>query len=395
LAFGILTLASVLLAVVAADHSVQAASSPIEPTGRWRPVLVGAAALSFSTYAAGIFILARSGAPVKAVGAIAVVMQLAPLAGPTLLSTDTWTYWMYGRISAVLGANPYVDAPSAFRDDVAFGVMGSSWQDTTSLYGPLFTIDSELLSLVAGDDPSIAALLFRVQAALAVLGIAAVAGALARNTALAVAFVGWSPLLALHFAGGGHNDALMMLLVLSALLLAAKGRVNLAGIAWAAAIAIKWVPLAFLGLWLLYRWRRRLPLGATGLLVGAAAIAIAALARYGPSWVEAVSGVSGQARRSGSFGLSSWLGDLGLTHRPQLVVVGAFLLTSLALLARAAWQARLRLGLSGTVLALGQSWLNPWYGIWGVSLSAPEEDDLARIAALALSALLLYDAIGL
>ena len=34
---------------------------------------------------------------------------------------------------------------------------------------------------------------------------------------------------------------------------------------------------------------------------------------------------------------------------------------------------------SGSVAALGQGWLNPWYASWGVSLSATEEDRLAWV----------------
>ena len=62
--------------------------------------------------------------------------------------------------------------------------------------------------------------------------------------ALALAFVGWNPLLAVHFAGGGHNDAWMAALVLGALARGARGRRQLAGVAWALAILVKWVPLA-------------------------------------------------------------------------------------------------------------------------------------------------------
>ena len=48
----------------------------------------------------------------------------------------------------------------------------------------------------------------------------------------AAAFVGWNPVIAVHFAGGGHNDALMIALVLGAAL-AVRGRPQLAGAAWA------------------------------------------------------------------------------------------------------------------------------------------------------------------
>ncbi len=78
------------------------------------------------------------------------------------------------------------------------------------------------------------------------LALVLLAARLGRPRAFAAAFVGWNPLLAVHFAGGGHNDALMMVLVLSALAWSAAGRTNAAGAAWAAAIAIKWVPSIFL-----------------------------------------------------------------------------------------------------------------------------------------------------
>jgi len=48
---------------------------------------------------------------------------------------------------------------------------------------------------------------------------------------------------------------------------------------------------------------------------------------------------------------------------------------------------------SGSVAALGQGWLNPWYASWGVSLSATEEDRLAWVLAVALTAALLGDVV--
>ena len=48
---------------------------------------------------------------------------------------------------------------------------------------------------------------------------------------------------------------------------------------------------------------------------------------------------------------------------------------------------------SGSVAALGQGWLNPWYASWGVSLSATEEDRLAWVLAVGLTAFLLGDVV--
>jgi hypothetical protein len=299
---------------------------------------------------------------------------------------------MYGRVGAVEGGNPYGDPPSAYPGDVAYTAMGSSWRDTTSLYGPLFTAGSELHAFVAGDDPRRAAWLYRLVAALAVLGTAALASSLALRPAFAAAFVGWNPLLALHFGGGGHNDAVMMLLVVGALALAAHGRPNLAGLAWVGAIALKWVAFAFLVVWAIDRLRRRERLGVAGLIGGGVALVAGATARYGTTWLDAFGGLSDQARRTGSIGLSNWLGDAGLGHRATLGAIGLATLAAFSWLVLEGWHGRRRLGVSGSVAALGQGWLNPWYASWGVSLSASEEDRLAWVLAVVLTAFLLLDA---
>ena len=381
------------LVVAAADRTAQPASSPIDAPGGWGAALAIGLALGFAGYVGGAVVMRRRAASLAAVLAVAAVVQLTPLAGPTLLSTDVWTYWMYGRVAAEHGGDPYGDPPSTYPGDVAYGVMGSSWKDTTSLYGPLFTLGSEAHARVAGDDPDRAAWLYRATSALALLATAALAASIARRRAFAAAFVGWNPLLALHFGGGGHNDALMMLFVVGALVVAVRGSPNLAGVAWAAAIGIKWVAVAFLAIWAIDRVRRRAPLGVPGLAAGALAVVVVATLRYGTTWLEAFGGLSSQARRTGSIGLSSWLDDLGLGHRATLAVIGLATLTAFAWLAREAWRRRARLGVAGSVAALGQGWLNPWYASWGVSLSAPEEDRLAWALAVGLTAFLLLDVV--
>ena len=154
--------------------------------------------------------------------AVAAAVQLAPLGAPLLLSTDAWTYWDYGRIAAVHDGNPYADRPSAFPDDPAFAHMGARWRDKTSVYGPAFTLASEPLARAAGSSREPPAWEYKVLAALAALGAHGLCRVGARRRALAAAFVGWNPLLAIHLAGGGHNDAWVGLLVLGALALGGR-----------------------------------------------------------------------------------------------------------------------------------------------------------------------------
>src|SRR5207237_406566 len=111
----------------------------------------------------------------------------------------------------------------------AYRRMGRDWQHKPSVYGPVFTLGSEGLAHAAGDSPRSATRAFRIVAAVAMVALAALASLWG---SFAAAFVGWSPLLALHFAGGGHNDVLMMLFVLAALAAGRAGRYRWAGPAW-------------------------------------------------------------------------------------------------------------------------------------------------------------------
>ncbi len=124
--------------------------------------------------------------------------------------------------------------PSEFPDDPAYSHMGSRWYETTTVYGPGFTLLSEGHAAVVGESDEAAAWLYKVLAAASVLALVVLAARLGRRPAFSAAFVGWNPVLAVHFSGGGHNDALMMALFVGGLALAASGRRQLAGAAWAA-----------------------------------------------------------------------------------------------------------------------------------------------------------------
>ena len=52
--------------------------------------------------------------PLAAACALAVAIQLVPLAGPLLLSQDAYAYWDYGRLATRHDANPYAVAPARF-----------------------------------------------------------------------------------------------------------------------------------------------------------------------------------------------------------------------------------------------------------------------------------------
>jgi alpha-1,6-mannosyltransferase len=210
------------------------------------------------------------------------------------------------------------------------------------------------------------------------------AAALARRRALACAFAGWNPLLALHLAGGGHNDAWVAALLVGVLALAASRRLALAGAAWSLAVLVKWVPLLFLPLWALAGWtsvRRRATIGFA--LATALVVALATW-RYGWHWVSAFGPLAANAAEETSYAIPSRLQDLGLPRPVALGLCAAGFAASYAVLLRHAARGRARLALAGCLFLLATPWLAAWYTAWVVPLAAAEEDRTARLLAFAL-----------
>jgi alpha-1,6-mannosyltransferase len=377
------------------------ASSPLVPRdggtaeqgSAWAFLVLLVAA--FGSYLAGLWLVRRAPARVRAIVVVAALVQLVPLGAPLLLSTDAWTYWGYGWIAAEGGGNPYVDPPSEFPESPAAPYLGADWRDTTTVYGPLFTGISEPVAEVAGSSSDAAAWLYKSLAAVAVLVACAAVARVARRPALAVAFVGWNPVLAVHAAGGGHNDALVGGLATLAVALALRRRHELSGAVWVAAVLVKWVPIVFLALSSLAARARARPVGWRG--VAAAAVVLGALATwlYGLDWLRAAEPLAGNAARETSYALPARLEQAGLPHGAALGVAGACLVVGLLWLARDATRGRARLGLAACLVLVTTPYLAVWYLAWAVPLAAPEEERAARLAALALTAYLLPQTIPL
>jgi hypothetical protein len=343
-----------------------------EPGGRLAPdasLFLSLFAAAFAVYLVAL-VLVRRGARFGQVFVLACAIQLVPLAGPLFLSSDAWTYWSYARVH-----DPYTSTPA--DDRVASRYAGTAYLHETSAYGPVFSLVSRPVGLTTS--PTLAALLFRTGAALCVL---ATTWLVARRRAFAAALVGWNPLVAMHFAGGGHNDALMMALVAAALALSERKRVQAAGVAWALAILIKWVPLLLLPL-------RALEARATGRRVGHLGFAVTVVATLGAAtllwrfhWLHAVTPLAHDARRQTHYAVPHRLG------LPTWIAVAAYAVAYVWLL----WQAahgRARLGLAFGLLLLALPYLIGWYVIWPLALAAWDDDDAATLLSLGLCVYLL------
>jgi hypothetical protein len=389
-----------LLFVAAAVACSWPGDSPLTPDhvggiSRWSRFFLAFLVAAFAAYLVGLYLI-QSGAPALVpVLAVAAAVQLAPLAAPVLLSTDAYTYWDYGRIGAVHSGNPYSDKPSAFPADPAYERMGEDWRDTTTVYGPGFTLASEAHAALVGDSPSAAAWVYKALGALAVLVLTGLAAFLGRETAFAAAFVGWNPLLAVHFAGGGHNDAWMMALVLGALALGAAGRRQWAGAAWVGAIAIKWVAIVFLPLRALEARAQSRRVGHLGFAAAAALAVAISTWRYGTGWLEAFGPLAKNLREGADYSLPSRLAALGVPHDAAVALFAVLFGFAYLWLLRQAWRGRARLALCADLLLLATPWLIAWYAVWAVPLAAVEEDRAARILALGICAYLLPNAVPL
>lgn len=383
---GVLTALVAALVAASAHGSAIRAGAPELLDGPGVAFLV-TAAVAFALYALALVSLRSWRGGLAAVAALAVTIQLAPLAGPLVLSRDAYSYWAYGRLVDDHAANPYRVAPARYADDPAVLATAPGWRNTRSVYGPVFTEASAGLAAVSGTGAEASSFIYRLLAACGMLGLAAVAALTASRRPFALALVGWNPLLALQFGGGGHNDVWLACFLAGAVALAARGRPLLSGASWAVAAGLKWLPLALLPLSLLARREHALRVVA-GFTAVTAAICASAFALFGTAWVGALLPF---AHRHSAYALPTRLAELGLPGWLALVPLAL----GLPLLARAAVHGRPRLALGTLLMLFASPWLLPWYGVWAISLAAVEEDTCACVLALALSAYLLPDRIPL
>ncbi len=362
-------------------------------TAWWFFALLAAA---FGTYLAGLWLLRRRRLALRAAIVVAAAVQLVPLASPLLLSTDAWTYWGYGWIAGDGGGNPYLDPPSAFPQSPAAPYLGADWRDTTTVYGPAFTLVSEPIASAARSSADAAAWIFKSLAALGVLAATVAVSRSSRRPELAAAFVGWNPVLAIHAGGGGHNDALVGGLVATAVALGVHRRSTLGGATWALAALVKWVPILFFVLAALAARARSRSAGALGFVATLGVGSAIATWRYGLDWLGALGPAADNAVRRTSYALPSRLEQLGVPHDAALGAAIVLLAGGLAWLARDALRGRARLGSAACLVLATTPYLAVWYLAWAVPLAAPEDDDrLARVAALFLTAYLLPQTIPL
>jgi len=343
---------------------------------------------------------------------IGAVWCLPLLAGPPLFSNDVYSYLAQGEILH-LGLNPYHYGPELlgrFGQTHLLATVSPFWRTTTSPYGPLFLALASVINGVVGSHLIAGVLLIRLIELAGVALVAVFTPRLARVLGADPGRATWmaviSPLVLLELIAAGHNDALMIGLLVAGVTVAMERR-PLLGIALCAIAAMIKLPAAVGIVFIAAAWARaesarpesarplRMktgpPRGAARALALSAAVTVAVFAAVsvatglGLSW--ATSGVLSTPGKvhlaitpvtAAGWSLASLLHLLGFSASSRgiesvLGVVALALtgLLALALIRRARYENLVfPLGalLLVSVFAGPATW--PWYLTWGLALVA-------------------------
>jgi Glycosyltransferase family 87 len=330
--------------------------------------------------------------------AIAALYTLVLLA-PPILSTDMFSYVAYSRLGALYHINPYVHGPDAISSDALYPFVSPRWITTPTVYGPLFTA---LGYLLASFDVAAQVLVYKLAAAVSSLFVVVIVWRAAAlrglNQVKAVTLVGLNPVVILYGVGGGHNDLLMLAVLMGAVYLALRQRDGASGALLVVAAAVKLTG----GLLLPFavaneraRGNGRQPSAAVlaGATVATVLIGLPSLVLFGPSVLHLLSTLQGIQSHGGehsihgwilvAFGLQRWIGPVG-------IVLDGLFVAAVARLAIRVWRGGLdwitAAGWATVWMLVTAGFLLPWYVAWLIPLAALSRDRRLLITSVILTA---------
>ena len=300
--------------------------------------------------------------------AAGLLWALPLLAAAPLYSRDLHAYAGQAAL-VVAGHDPYAVGPGALPGPLTADV-DQVWLDAPAPYGPLWLWLAGLVVRLTGEAVSPAVGGLRL---LAVVGVALIAWALAQlaaDPARAIWLGVANPLVLLHLVAGGHNDALMLGLLLTGLAVARRSvtaaavLVTLAALVKAPALA----GLAFLPLLAAGRVRAAV---LVPLVAAVTAVVVSLGTGLGWGWVGTLD--AGRARLSllsPLTGLGTAVGALDAVLLAGSVAGGLLCLALLGLAAVGRLDPLLALGLALLGVGVLLPVVQPWYLLWGVCVLA-------------------------
>ena len=263
----------------------------------------GVTAALFVLYAL-ILVLCRRGAmrdgrAAQLALAFPVFFNVGLIFGRPYQSIDALTYAAHGFMGG-FGLNPYRTAAAeiAYRDEtvgLARELASLGWLPVygPSPYGALWTWVEVLAASLTGGVGG-ALLLTKAIVVAASLGCAALIWKILGRVRPEDRLLGtlvylWNPLIVVEFAGEGHNDALMILLVLVSLLFTVTARPALSLVGMIMGVLVKYLPVIFAPAQAIYLWRTRRSTAGLALSVAVALVygVVLTAALYGPFWIGA------------------------------------------------------------------------------------------------------------
>jgi len=318
------------------------------------------------------------------------ILQLVVFVGPVLISTDVFSYIAYARMGVEHAINPYTHGPIAIVHDPVYQYVGKDWKHVATAYGPLYTLLSYPLAPLGVKG---ALWGMKLQALLAGAGTLALTWRCARLRGIdpvgALLAVGANPLWVIYGLGGAHNDLIMTLFMMAAVVLMLAGRSAPAGASVVAGALVKATGAALLPFMILSS-RRLAPI--LGALIGYAV--------WGIHGIDVVAALNRDAAfvSTDSFPteIAHLVGKPGVFPIDHDLLKGALVVIVVYLLWRT-WRGYDWIAASGwTLLAISvtSTWLLPWYTLWSLPLAVIARDRRLLVATLAVQALFIVHQIS-
>ena len=180
-------------------------------------------------------LLLRRGASLRPLFKIACVWSLPLMIGPPIFSRDLYSYAADGAMVASR-ISPYAHGPAALgvTSSNFLAPVSSAWLGTPSPYGPLFLRIAWVAVRLSGGSVVTSIMLLRLfeigGVVLIAVSLPRLARAYGKDPARAVWLGVCNPVVLFHFIAGGHNDALMIGLIVAGLAVATTANRPLLGV---------------------------------------------------------------------------------------------------------------------------------------------------------------------
>lgn len=233
-------------------------------------------AISFGIYALASLLIQKQPerqqftAVTRLIWFLAIAGGIIYILTPAMISRDIFVYVGYGRTISLHHANPYFVAPSAFPQDPL--TIYDDWQSATAAYGPFWLVICALLAPLGGNSPLAYLLIFRLLSFASYLfniwlisNILKNMGRSPRTVTLGTLLYAWNPLVIEETCLGGHNDTIMVTLLLLGIWFSVRAeqqdfarpsRYLLPAIAFTLATLVKITALPLIVLYLVFLARR-------------------------------------------------------------------------------------------------------------------------------------------